>query len=167
MSLLESIELMQDKKQMALEKKAIEKRDAAIKNADDLLASGEISKELRDKWVVRAHDNYNAPKGNLLEKIGGFIGERIKIAGENIAANSTENKGGSLWNTVGENFRNMKQDDFKMNIPQQDNYMDLSKIPQPSWNFDAINRNKMDLNYLKEKKRRAPKKKVVRKYKRK
>lgn len=142
---------------MAQEKAAIEKRDAAIKYANDLFDKKEISQELRDKWVQRAHDEYANPKGNILERAGGFIAERIKIAGENIAAANAENRGNSLWDTMGENFRNMKQDDFVLNIPQQNNTIDFSMMPQPSLNLDALRQPQIDYYRMAEPIRRRKK----------
>lgn len=166
MSFLEDIEIMQDKKRMAQEKAAIEKRDAAITYANDLFDKKEISQELRDKWVQRAHVEYTNPKGNILERVGGFLAERVKIAGENIAASNAENKGDSLWNTMGENFRNMKQDDFVLNIPQQNNSIDFSMIPQTSLNLDALRQPQIDYYRLTEPVHRRKPKKTLRKRKR-
>lgn len=157
MSLLEEIEIRQDQRRMDLEQRAIKRRDDAISHANELLNAGTISKELADKWIVRAYDEYNNPKGNLLEKIGGFLSERIKIAGENIAANQEQNKGDSLWNTLGENFRNMKQDDgFALNIPEQGG-IDLSRIPQNGLDLSRMPEVSMDVSKLyPEQKRKKP-----------
>ena len=128
MSLLEKLEIAQDKARMEKERAAMQRRDDRINYAKTLLAAGEISQELHDKWVQRAHDEYQNPPPSIIEKAGGFLKERIQAAGENIAASQKNQP--SLWDTMGENFRNMKQESISLNLPKEP---ELNFTPPPSY----------------------------------
>lgn len=145
MSLLETIELRKDQLRMEREKQAIEKRDKKIAEVTAMLANGEISQELADKWIRRAKDEYERPEGGFLSKVGDVLKERIQIAGENIAADQKRNADGDFWGNLGENFRNMKQDDFTLNIPEQGG-IDLSKIPQTEMDLSKIPQNQINFD---------------------
>lgn len=138
MSLLDRIDIARDKLQMEKDRKAIERRDSRIKYANDMLASGEISKELADKWIQRANEEYTNPKGNLLERAGKVIADKMIQAGDNIAASQREENGGkSYWQNVAEGIRDLPREDIVVNIPES--RINLDAIPQSTINTDALN----------------------------
>lgn len=143
MSLMDRIEIAKDKLQMEKDRKAIERRDSRIKQAKDLLATGEISQELADLWIKRANDEYANPKGNLLERAGKAIADKMIQAGENIAeAQRAEGNGKPYWQTVRENIRNLPQDTpLNVNIPESG--INLDAIPQNTINTEELHRHQI------------------------